>query len=261
MLDSGLGGLTVLGALRALTNGVDVVYYADTAHVPYGDRSLKEVAMLGAAIVDRLLARDPAVIVVASGTTCAAFDAVGWPKSPIPLVGVVEPGARVACETTRNGTIGVVATNATIKSGVFERAIFEIKPDALVKGVGAPALVPIVESGGWATAYARDAVASYCRGITNAGCDTVILGCTHFPHLMPWFVDALGAGVLIIDAGVSCAHQAARILAGLEPESSRLTFEVSGDAEDFTAKATLLSGVRIDDVQHVESLAALDQMK
>lgn len=261
MLDSGLGGLTVLSALRAQISSVDVVYYADTAYVPYGDRPLEEVAILGAAIVDRLLIHHPAVIIVASGTTCAAFDAVGWPKSLVPLLGVVGPGARAACEATRNGIIGVVATNATIKSGVFERKIFEIKPEAQVKGVGAPALVPIVESGGWASERARDAVATYCRGITNAGCDTVILGCTHFPHLTPWFVEALGPDVRIIDPGVACAQHAARMLADLAPENNRLAFEVSGNPEDFAAHATLLSGVRIDGLQRVELDAVLDKMK
>src|SRR5580700_11308077 len=155
MLDSGLGGLTVLGALRAMTSGIDVTYFADTAHVPYGDRPLREVAELGSNIVKRLLEHDPAAIIVASGTTCAAFDAAGLPQSGVPIVGVAGPGARAACAATRNGIIGVVATNGTIKSGIFERKILELKPDAVVKSVGAPALVPIVESGGWASVRAR----------------------------------------------------------------------------------------------------------
>src|SRR5271166_999275 len=119
MLDSGLGGLTVLGALRAMISGVDVVYFADTANVPYGDRPLSQVADLGSRIVKRLLVHEPAAIVVASGTTSAAFDFAGWPKSPVPLVDVVGPGARAACAASKNGIIGVVATNATIKSGIF----------------------------------------------------------------------------------------------------------------------------------------------
>src|ERR1700681_695220 len=88
MLDSGLGGLTVLSGLRALSSDTDIIYFADTKHVPYGGRELKDVAQLGSAIVKRLLVHDPSVIVVASGTTCAAFDAEGWPASAGPLVGV-----------------------------------------------------------------------------------------------------------------------------------------------------------------------------
>src|SRR6202158_2408148 len=122
MLDSGLGGLTVLAALRALAPQADVVYFADTANVPYGDRSLEEVAALGARIVERLATPDPSVIVAASGTTCAAFDACGWPPSASPIVGVIEAGARAATSCTKSGAVGVIATRATIESGAFERA-------------------------------------------------------------------------------------------------------------------------------------------
>src|ERR1700686_1144205 len=130
MLDSGLGGLTVLSALRALTADTDIVYFADTAHVPYGGRKLDEVSRLGASIVKRLQVHNPSVIVVASGTTCAAFDADGWPASPVPLVGVVGYGAAAAVEATSNGNIGVVATQGTVKSGIFERGIHKFRPDA-----------------------------------------------------------------------------------------------------------------------------------
>lgn len=252
MLDSGLGGLTVLNAIRALTTGIDVTYFADTAHVPYGDRPLDEVAALGAAIAKRLVLADPAAIVVASGTTCAAFDAVGWPKVDVPLIGVAGPGARAACAATRNGIIGVVATNGTIKSGIFERKILELKPDAVVKNVGAPALVPIVESGGWASTRARSAVTDYCAGLISAGCDTVVLGCTHFPHLAAWFVAALGTDVHLVDPGAACAQETVRLVGRAEAMTSRLTVEVSGDPEVFASHATLLTGVRIDEVRQVK---------
>jgi len=252
MLDSGLGGLTVLSALRAFLGGLDVVYFADTAHVPYGDRPLEEVASLGRRIVERLLEYDPAIIIVASGTTCAAFDAAGKPDDAgVPLLGVVGPGARAACAATRNGRIGVVATNATVKSGIFDKKILDIRPDAFVQGVGAPALVPIVETGGWASAHARNAVATYCGAISAAGCDTVVLGCTHFPHLQTSFSASLGPDVQIVDPGAACAQGAVRYLAPLKPAAGRLTFEVSGDVKDFAAKVSLLSGMKIDDIKHV----------
>lgn len=251
MFDSGLGGLTVLGAVRALIGSVDVHYYADTAHVPYGDRELAQVAGFARRIIDRLLEHEPAAIVIACGTTCSAFDTLGWPKIAVPLVSLVEPGARAACAATENGNIGVIATNATIRSGVFERKILEIKPGALVKSVGAPALVPIVESGRWASTHARDAVTAYCAGLTRAGCDTVVLACTHFPHLRAWFEAALGPDVRIVDPGAACAQDAVRLLARLEPAPSGLSFEVSGDPAAFASSATLLSGVKIDDVRKV----------
>ena len=251
MLDSGLGGLTVLSALRALSSDTDIVYFADTAHVPYGGRKLVEVARLGASIVKRLQVHNPSVIVVASGTTCAAFDADGWPASPVPLVGVVGYGAAAAVEATSNGNIGVVATQGTVKSGIFEREIHKFRPDAQVTSVAAPALVPIVESGGWASARARDAVASACGPLVRAGCDTVILGCTHFPHLLAWFMAALGERVAIVDPGAACASSVAQMIVGLQSSSGILIFEVSGDKDEFAAHAQSLSGIRIDSLRHV----------
>jgi glutamate racemase len=251
MFDSGLGGLTVLTSVRALVGATDVHYYADTAHVPYGDRPLEQVAGFARRIIQRLLEHDPEAIVIACGTTCSAFDKLGWPSVRVPLIGLVEPGARAACAATTNGSIGVIATNATIQSGVFERKILRIRPDAIVKSVGAPALVPIVESGRWATPHARDAVTAYCAGFKQAGCDTVILGCTHFPHLIAWFQAALGPRVRIVDPGVASAQDAVRHLLTMEPQTNRLSFEVSGDPEAFAASATLLSGVKIDDVRQI----------
>lgn len=250
MFDSGLGGLTVLGAVRALIGATEVFYYADTAHVPYGDRELEQVARFARRIISRLLQHDPSAIVIACGTTCSAFDTLGWPDVPVPLIGLVEPGARAATAATKNGAIGVVATNATVKSGVFERHILAMRPDATVKSVGAPALVPIVESGQWATKQARNAVIACCAGLTHAGCDTVILGCTHFPHLLAWFLAALGPDVRIVDPGTVCAQDAVRVLARMEPVEGKVSFEVSGDPDAFAATATLLSGVKIDDVKH-----------
>jgi glutamate racemase len=260
MFDSGLGGLTVLGALRAIVSDIDVIYYADTAHVPYGDRTLEEVSGFATRIIHRLLKHDPGLIMIACGTTCSAFDTLGWPKVRVPLLGLIESGARTACAVTRNRSIGVVATNATARSGVFDRKILDIMPDARVTAVGAPALVPIVETGGWADARARDAVTTYCAALIRAGCDTAILGCTHYPHLMTWFSAALGPDVRIVDPGAACAQQAAPLLARMDPQGSRVAFEVSGRPDEFAANVTLLSGIRIDDVRRV-TLQEMEQAK
>lgn len=243
MFDSGLGGLTVLNAVRAVIGATDVHYYADTAHVPYGDRQLEEVAGFARAIIARLLEHDPAAIVIACGTTCSAFDTLGWPDIPVPLIGLAEPAARAAATATSNGSIGVIATNATTRSGVFERKILEVRHDAVVTAVGAPDLVPIVESGQWASPQARDAVARYCAAFNKAGCDTVVLGCTHYPHLTAWFTAALGPDVRIVDPAATCAQEAERILSHLEPQPETVTFEVSGDRRAFEEGAARLMTV------------------
>jgi len=252
MLDSGLGGITVLNALRALAPDTDVIYFADTANVPYGDRTLDNVAALGAHIVERLVQHDPGVIVVASGTTCAAFEAHGWPSSLVPYTGVIDTGARAAAAASASGRIGVIATRGTIDSGCFERAVHALSPGARVTNVAAPALVPIVEAGESSTERAQAAVNAACRAFIDAYCDAVILGCTHFPHLRKWFAAALGPGVQLVDPADACAAATVALLAFEPLGSGRLICEVSGDEQVFARYAQPLGAPRIDELAHVE---------
>lgn len=251
LLDSGLGGLTVLAALRAIYPDLDVFYFADTAHVPYGDLPLATVAEYGYAMTRRLLEFDPHAIVVASGTTCAAFEANGLPQSPVPVVGVVGPGSRAASAASRTGAIGVVATRATVDSKIFERMLLRERPDARVTSIAAPKLVPIVESGEWASERARAAVEEISEPLRAARCDTVVLGCTHFPHLQSWFVSSLGDGVTILDPAEACAAETCRLVAARLPGGGSLAFLVSGDPIEFSAYARKLGGVRANSVRQV----------
>jgi glutamate racemase len=252
MLDSGLGGITVLNALRALAPDTDVIYFADTANVPYGDRALDDVAALGARIVERLAQHDPSVIVVASGTTCAAFDAHGWPSSLVPYTGVIDTGACAAAAASASGRIGVIATRGTIDSGCFERAVHALSPGARVTNVAAPALVPIVEAGESSTERAQAAVNAACRAFIDAHCDAVILGCTHFPHLRKWFAAALGPGVELVDPADACAAATVALLASEPLGSGHLICEVSGDEQMFAHYAQPLGAPRIDELVHIE---------
>lgn len=251
LIDSGLGALTVLGAFRALDDSLDIVYFADTAHVPYGDRPLAEVAGFGYAMIRELQAYQPASIVVASGTTCAAFEEIGWPAADAPLVGTVEPGARAAVAASRNQRIGMIATTGTVTGGVFERAIAAIAPTAEVVPVAAPSLVPIVESGRWATPEAKAEVAKACAPFIARGCDTVILGCTHFPLLRRWFAVALGDGVTLVDPAAPLALDVVMSLGGPKNGAGSVTFLVSGDPGDFAKNASALMGVHAQDCRQV----------
>ncbi|HXM17595.1 MAG TPA: glutamate racemase [Candidatus Tumulicola sp.] len=245
MFDSGLGGLTVLSALRALVPSVDVVYLADTAHVPYGDRTLEDIAQLAAGNIKRLQEYDPAIILIACGSSCSAFDARGWPDTQVPLVGLVEHGARAAVAASRSGRIGVIATQATAKSGVFGRAIRRLRPDAMPVELGAPALVPIVEAGDSSTERAAIAVAQACEPIKAGVCDALILGCTHFPHLSAWFAQALGPQVALVDPAQACARECAEMLEGAPPGQGRLIVEVTGDTHSFARHAAALGAPAI----------------
>ena len=254
MLDSGLGGLTVLQALRRLAPDVDVVYFADTANVPYGDRPLEDVAALGARIVERLSTYDPVAIVIASGTTCAAFDVCGWPQADVPLVGVIEAGARSAVRASRSGDIGVIATRGTIDSGCFERAVLALAPNARVTNVAAPALVPIVEAGESGSERANAAVIAASQPFRDARCDAVILGCTHFPHLRKWFASTLGSDVALVDPADECAERCAAVLRetpGDARAAGRLICEVSGDDAAFARYAQALGSPPIASCTHV----------
>ncbi len=212
ILDSGLGGLTVLAAFRRKLANADVVYFADTANVPYGDRPLAEVASFGRLIIAHLRRYQPSLVIVASGTTCAAFEASGWEPLDLPTLGVVACGSETAVQQSSNGRIGVVATAGTIASGIFDRKLRHVKPDVCVTSVGAPRLVPLVESCSWASDEARDAVEECSLPLRAANCDTVILGCTHFPHLLRWFERSLGKGIAIVDPALACAEAAVDLL-------------------------------------------------
>jgi glutamate racemase len=243
MFDSGLGGLTLLNALRAAVPDADVIYAADTARVPYGDRPLAEVAGFARQIIARLERYDPALLVIACGTSCSAFDRLGAPSAAVPLLPVVDCGVKAAAAASKNGRIGVVATAATIRSGVFERKIKRLLPQAAIAAVSAPRLVPLVESGAWGSEQAREAVNEYCRPLVAAECDTTLLGCTHFPHLTAWFRSALGPRNVIVDPAQQCANEARAMLGSLQPGSATLTFEVSGDCDAFFRLAAQLAHV------------------
>lgn len=252
MFDSGLGGLTVLAALRRILPDVDVIYAADTGRVPYGDRPLDVVAGFAQQIIAHLEASDPTLLVIACGTSCSAFDRAGYTPPGRPAIAIVDCGVSAAVSATKNGRIGVIATAATVGAGIFERKIKHLLPSASVISVGAPKLVPLVESGDWASEEARVAVRAYCAAFTSERCDTVVLGCTHFPHLLPWFEEALGPEVSLVDPAEQCAREAAAMLSALEPGEGSLVFEVSGDADRFVRSAQKLARLTPTDVRRVD---------
>jgi glutamate racemase len=244
MYDSGLGGLTVLTALRRAIPDVDIVYAADTARVPYGDRPLEEVARFAGQIIRHLETYEPALLVIACGTSCSAFDRLGVRPSALPTLAIVDCGVTAAVAATRGGPIGVIATKATIGSGIFERKIHTALPGAAVISVAAPALVPLIESECWDTDQARAEVRTSCIPFAQGRVDTLVLGCTHYPLLRRWFERELDPRVALVDPADECARQAAAMLEPLRPGEGALRFEVSGDVDRFARDASALAGVR-----------------
>lgn len=200
-LDSGVGGLTVVKeAMRQLPNE-SVIYIGDNARCPYGPRSVEEIATFTNQMVDFLLTKDIKLLVIACNTaTAVALDEIKQ-RVPIPVIGVIQPGARAANKYTKNGKIGVLGTEGTIKSGMYLENLLQKNKDLNMTSLACPALVPLVESQQYATPLAKKVIAETLAPIKNKGLDTVILGCTHYPLLRDTIQKTLGHTVKLVDSG------------------------------------------------------------
>jgi glutamate racemase len=212
VFDSGIGGLTVARALFERLPRESVIYFGDTARVPYGPKSPDTVRRYSGEILAYLLGRGVKAVVVACNTSTAHALPHLQANSPVPVVGVVEPGARAALAATRTGNIGVIGTAGTVASGAYERAIRALRPTAEVHSRPCPLFVPLVEEG-WFDHPATELVArEYLDPLRRAGVDVLVLGCTHYPLLKPLLGRVMGDGVTLIDSAAATAQAVARAL-------------------------------------------------
>ncbi len=242
VFDSGVGGLTVMRALMKTMPNEDIVYFGDTARVPYGNKSKTTIVRFSRQIVNFLLSRSVKAIVVACNTASAyaldelrsAFD--------LPIEGVILPGAEAAVEATRNGRIGVIGTYATVSSQAYDRAIRALKPDLTPVKIACPLFVPLVEEGFTAGEITERVVEYYLAPLKSEAIDTLVLGCTHYPLLKSVIAAYMGAGVLCIDPAKNTAEAlrarlaAAGLLRG-GARAARYSFAVSDAEERMTAFA------------------------
>ncbi len=227
--DSGVGGLTVAQAIKRAIPHAQLLYFADTAHVPYGDRTPAEVKFFALSISQWLLQRGAQTLVFACNTTSAYALDDARAKFPCSVIGMIEPGASAALHETRNGRIGVLATQATVDSGVYTRTILAMNPAASTCEVPCPAFVPLVENERTTANEAHEAARKYLQPLRNARCDTAILGCTHYPLLLP-ILQQLAPEIRFIDPARAVAE---KVLATLPTRSENATppddiFYVSG---------------------------------
>ena len=209
VFDSGIGGLTVARALFERLPRESVIYFGDTARVPYGPKSPETVRRYSAEILAFLLQRGVKAVVVACNTSTA--HALGYlqERAPVPVVGVIEPGARAAVAATKTGAIGVIGTAGTIASGAYERAIKTLRPDARVHAQPCPLFVPLVEEG-WFDHPAAELIArEYLEPLKQAGVDVLVLGCTHYPLLKPLLARVMGRDVTLVDSAEETAKAVA----------------------------------------------------
>lgn len=212
VFDSGIGGLTVVRALMERLPFENIIYFGDTARVPYGVKSVETINRYAMQITEFLLKKDVKLLIVACNTMAAVAYGAIRDLSPVPVLEVIEASARLAVSETRNKTIGVIGTPATINSNAYARAIHQMDRDAKVFSQSCPLFVPLVEEG-WLDHEATKLVAEeYLKPVMAEQIDTLVLGCTHYPLLKPLFQDIVSANVKLIDSAEAMAEIAADLI-------------------------------------------------
>jgi glutamate racemase len=264
VFDSGIGGLTVLHALRdAVPEAGPFIYLGDTARVPYGtksDATVRRYALEGARFLKR---HDVRALVVACNTMSAIAVEALQGRFEVPVVGVIEPGAEAAARATRSRRVGVIGTAATVKSGAYARALAAHLPDARVVSRACPLFVPLAEEGWVDNDVARQVARVYLGELSGDGVDTLVLGCTHYPLLRKVIGEAIGTGVTLIDsAEATAAAVRSRLIAsgqlpkrgaaGGERDGTGDHFYVTDSSERFREVGSRFLGRRIERLELVD---------
>lgn len=252
LFDSGLGGLTVLRRVREALPLHDMLFFADQAHVPYGDRTPADLLRLVQQNLAWLDAEGAAAIVMACNSTCATASEFGWPHTNAPILNLIESAA-IAVERGRFKRIGVVATMATARSSAYKRHIQAHLSGAEVIEVGAPALVPLVEAGKLHGEEPAQAVAQACAPLHGV-VDAVVLGCTHYPLLLEHFERQFAQEAPIIDPALVQAERTAEMVDHLRipPGSGQIVCVTNGDVVAFEASLRSLIGDLSPSVRYLE---------
>ncbi len=256
VFDSGIGGLTVVRALRARLPNEDIVYFGDTARVPYGTKSAETVVRFSRECFRFLVRRGVKLLVVA----CNTASAIALPELReswrLPMLGVIEPGVSAALAATRTGIVGVVGTAATMASGAYERGLRAGQSGVTVVQSACPLFVPLAEEGWVEGEVPRLVARRYLTPLAAAGIDTLILGCTHYPMLRAVIAEVLGPSISLVDSAEETAGAAAALLARLglartAPGGACQVF-VTDAAQRFAAVGGAFLGSRLEAVTVVD---------
>lgn len=220
VFDSGVGGLTVAREIMRQLPNERIVYFGDTARVPYGSKSRETVTKFSRQIVHFLETQQVKAIVVACNTASAYALEDLEKEAEVPIIGVVQPGARAALAATRNKKVGVIATEATINSGIYNRYIEKSDSDVKIIGKACPLFVPLVEEGLWEDPVTDEIARRYLAELADSGIDTLILGCTHYPMLRSTVAKIMGNSVTLVNPAYETARELKALLLekGLESE-------------------------------------------
>ena len=256
IFDSGVGGLTVLKEVVRALPQEDTIYLGDTARVPYGTKSPETVIRYSRQIARYLLSRDIKLLVVACNTASAVALASLQREFSIPIVGVIEPGARAAAQVTRSGKVGVIGTAATVASSAYTKAIKRINPEIEVVTRACPLFVPLAEEGWLDNEVAQLTARMYLGDLRDQGVDTLVLGCTHYPILKGVIAQVMGPGVTLVDSAEQTALTVVQILSGqglLRPADERGNhhYYVTDIPAGFIRVGNRFLGGRLGDVYQV----------
>lgn len=256
VFDSGIGGLTVVRALMKQLPHESIIYFGDTARVPYGPKSPDTVLRYSREIVALLRDQGVKAIVIACNTATAHALPALREENDLPLIGVIEPGARAAASATRTKRVGVIGTAGTIKSAAYEKEIKRLVPDATVVSRACPLFVPLIEEGWTDEEVTRMIADRYLSPIAEAKTDTVVLGCTHYPLLKAVIGGVVGREVRLIDSAEETARETAETLRSNNLETDKeneacYRFIASDAPETFLRVGQRFLGSSIDRVETI----------
>lgn len=254
--DSGVGGLTVVREISSKLPWERVIYFGDTARVPYGEKTAQELLGFSREIIKFLIDQGSKYIIAACNTTSSQVLEDVKKEFDIPVIGVLRPGAYAASRATRTGRIGVIATAGTIRSGAYEKTIKEYMPEGKVFSAACPQLVPLIEKGDINSEETIRALHDYIDPLMAEDIDVLVLGCTHYPYLIEHIRRIAGPRVEIVDPARETVTVAAAALQELGLQSQEKTgqheFAVSGDPVRFTAVGSKLLGDDLTEARRVD---------
>jgi glutamate racemase len=252
VFDSGLGGLTVMRSLIDLLPDEDLVYFGDTGRFPYGPKPAEEVCKNAFEITDCLMEQRVKMLVVACNSAAAAALEQLQSYVDIPVIGVIEPGIRAARQVTRTKRVGVIGTVGTISSGAYQRAAAAYAPEITLECAACPGFVEFVEAGDVESDQVHVLAERLLRPVADAGVDTLVLGCTHYPLLARTIGDVMGPDVVLVSSADETAFEVRRLLQAdirVSISKGRHEFITSGDVETFRHLGARFLGPEVDSVE------------
>jgi len=262
MFDSGVGGLTVLKEVAKQLPMEDVIYFADTARVPYGGRTPNEIVKFNYEIMNYLVSLGAKMVIMACGTSSAIAYPIVKDKYDVSIVSLIEPGASAAVRATKNKKIGLIATQATVDSSAYQRAVKKLNKDIKVSAAACPLFVPLIEGGFLDAEETKKTASQYLKPLLKAGIDTLILGCTHYPHLIKVLREISGMSVKFVDPAEEAVSEAKKVLVSKGLAATRqvsalkdkYSFYVSGSVVHFQDVGSRLMGQPLASVKKANIL-------